>query len=367
MEFNLTDQARRLVRNTMLKLRSDTPASITNSNKAIITDIRSGFLNGVYARRLIIHLHSSGCGYAIKTGGCTMCGFYAATSTGRPISTEEYQEQVRDVFSKHDPQSFQIIGLYNAGNILNEDEMPFEALEKICVLFSQNPFIKRLSIESRPEFIDVEKLKRISSILKGKEIELGIGVETLNEKVKDLCINKPCANELLQQKVDILLGIGIVPKAYLLLKPPFMTEKEAIDDFILSYSKLNLMGVHRIDCETMTVQKHTLVYQLWKENYYRTPWLWSIINLLEQMQGFPLYFTPFRYIVNAVDIAHNCDKCSDSIKKDIFDYQDGHLSSEELFSRECDCKKDWINELENIDERSIETRIIETLSGLQIA
>jgi len=39
-----------------------------------------------------------------------------------------------DVLSRYNPQDFSILGLYNAGNILNEDEIPFDALEKICVL-----------------------------------------------------------------------------------------------------------------------------------------------------------------------------------------------------------------------------------------
>jgi len=116
----------------------------------------------------------------------------------------------------------------------------------------------------------------------------------------------------------------------------------------------------------LTVEEHTLVHLLWKNNYYRTPWLWSIIFLLEQLKGSQLYFTPFRYIVNSVAIAHNCDKCSERVRNKIFDYQEGNLSLDELVKEDCTCKAVWLNELEETDHRPIETRIIDILSSIGI-
>ena len=366
MKQDKTSTARDLIRSSMKSIRLTTPPSTQEKNRVFTTDIRSGSLDGAIVNRLIIHLHSSGCGWARNTGGCTMCGFYAATTTGIPISSNEYLEQVSNVLAQYDPASFQIIALYNAGNILNEEEMPFEALEKICYQISNYPNIRRVSIESRPEYIDAEKLRIISSILHDKEIELGIGVETTNEKIRDLCINKPFSNKLLEENINFLLSLGIIPKAYLLLKPPFITEKEMINDFLHSYWHLKKMGVNRIDCETMTIEEHTLVFRLWRNNLYRTPWLWSIIALLEQLKGTPIYFTPFRYIVDSIEVAHNCNKCSQKVKKLIFEFQDGKIPFGTLLNLDCDCKNLWKKELSQIDERSIEDRIIETCSSLQI-
>ena len=270
------------------------------------------------------------------------------------------------MLSMYDPGRFQILGLYNAGNLLNESEMPFDALEKICLLISQNPHIKRISIESKPEYIDAEKLRRISAILQGKEIEIGMGLETLNAKVRDLCINKPYSRRLLEKKVDLMFSLGIIPKAYLLLKPPFLTEKEAIDDFLSSYQQLHQMGIHRIDCETMTIEDHTLVHLLWQKNLYRTPWLWTIIYLLEQLKESKIYFTPFRYIVNSLAIAKNCEQCSQLVKNSIFNYQEGKLSLEELVKLDCSCKADWLADLNKTDERPIEARVIDFLSNIEL-
>ncbi len=270
------------------------------------------------------------------------------------------------MLAMYDPARFQILGLYNAGNLLNESEMPFNALEKICLRISQNPHIKRISIESKPEYIDAEKLKRIAFILQGKEIEIGMGIETLNEKVRDLCINKPYSRRLLEKKVELMLNLGVIPKAYLLLKPPFLTEQESIDDFLSSYRQLHQMGIHRIDCETMTVEDHTLVHLLWQKGLYRTPWLWTIIYLLEQLKESKIYFTPFRYIVNSLAIARNCAQCSEHVKNSIFDYQEGKLSLEELVKLDCSCKADWLADLNQTDKRPIEIRVIDFLSSIEL-
>jgi len=362
MENDRLTLARRMIRTATAKLRSETTPILSPNDKAITTQIRSGDLDGKLVNRLIVHLHSTGCGWARQSGGCTMCGFYAATSAGNPISAEEYKEQVVDALVKHDSYEFSVLGIFNAGNLLNESEMPFDALEYICKQISKRPYVKKISIESKLEYIDMEKLKTIASLLPGVEIELGIGVESFNEKIRDLCINKPFSNKLLEKKAEILLQAGIIPKAYLLLKPPFLTEKEAIDDFVDSYLQLNSIGIERIECETMTIEDHTLVHQLWKNDQYRLPWLWTMIYLLDKLQGEPMYFTPFQYIVNSIAIAHNCDQCSEKVKKAVFDYQDNRISLNDLLGIDCECKADWLAQLAEIGKKPIEERVIETLS-----
>ena len=365
MEIGQLDLAHMMIRKATSAIRSETSPIQYPNNRAITTQIRTGDLDGKLVYRLLIHLHSIGCGWARRSGGCTMCGFFAATSTGEPISSKDYLEQVLDALIQYDSYSFSVLGILNAGNLLNENEMPFDALEMICKEISRRPFIKKISIESKLEYIEIDKLKKISSLMPSVEIELGIGVESYNEKIRDLCINKPFSNSVLEKKTEALLKAGITPKAYLLLKPPFLTEKEALDDFINSYLQLNSIGIERIDCETMTIEDHTLVHQLWKNHHYRLPWLWTMIYMLDNLQNYPLYFTPFQYIVNALAIAHNCEKCSENVKKAIFDYQDNQIDLKALLGQNCDCKEKWLAELNVKDDRPIETRIIETLSELE--
>jgi len=264
----------------------------------------------------------------------------------------------------YDMSEFPIVGIYNAGNLLSEKEVPSDALAEICSIIAQQPAVKRILVESKLEYIDVNKLKEMQRILGDIKIELGIGVESMNEKIRDLCINKPFPNALLEKKVELLHSIGVIPKAYLLFKPPFLTEQEAIDDFVSTVKALRELGVHEIDCESMTIQKHTLVEELWNRDLYRVPWLWSLISMIDRTASkdhTPVYLTPFRYNVSSLDSPRNCSVCTDTVTDAIFDYQKGELHRDELLKLTCECKQTWEDSLVAHDDRSLEERILDTL------
>lgn len=360
-----TATVRKELRNHMKVLRTMTPPLKIDPNRVVATDVRTGTLDGKIIKRLIIHLYSSGCSWVGQTGGCSMCGFYAGTSTSNPITKENYSQQIKTALKDYDLSEFPIVGIYNAGNLLSEKEVPADALAEICSIIAQEPNVKRILVESKLEYIDPDKLQEMQRILGDIKIELGIGVETMNEKIRDLCINKPFPNALLEKKVELLHSIGVIPKAYLLLKPPFLTEQEAIDDIVSSVEGLRELGVHEIDCESMTIQKHTLVEELWNRNLYRVPWLWSLISMIDRTttkNHIPVYLTPFRYNVSSLDSPRNCNVCTDTVTDAIFDYQKGELHKDELLKLTCDCKQTWEGNLGEHDDRSIEERVLDTIA-----
>jgi len=159
----------------------------------------------------------------------------------------------------------------------------------------------------------------------------------------------------------------VIPKAYLLFKPPFLIEQEAIDDFVSSVKGLRELGVHEIDCESMTIQRHTLVEELWNRDLYRVPWLWSLISMIDRTttkDHTPVYLTPFRYNVSSLDSPRNCNVCSENVTDAIFDYQKGELHKDELLKLTCECKQTWEDSLVEHDDRSLEERILKTIALL---
>lgn len=75
---------------------------------------------------------------------------------------------------------------------------------------------------------------------------------------------------------------NICSLAYVLLKPPFLTEKEAIDEAINSIKKATAIGFERISLEPMSVHRFTVVDALSLANNYRVPWFWSVIEVVEK-------------------------------------------------------------------------------------
>ena len=126
---------------------------------------RIGHLDDQPIRRLIIFLRSTGCEWVEKTGGCTMCGFYCATSRGREISAEEYIAQFEYVMDAVDIGDYPVISIYNDGNIFNEREMPVAAIEKICSYIDGYENIKKVVVESRIDYSPDEHVAKMKKTL----------------------------------------------------------------------------------------------------------------------------------------------------------------------------------------------------------
>ncbi len=128
--------------------RPDEPAKI---------DYRIGHLGGRPVPRLVIHFRSNGCSWK-KTGGCAMCGFWNETSQFHEvIGVPDFIEQFKRASSKIDLSQYPILCFYNAGSVLNDEEVPFEALEAIFAMLSRSETLKQIVLESRLEYVSKGK------------------------------------------------------------------------------------------------------------------------------------------------------------------------------------------------------------------
>ncbi len=339
---------------------------------AVSTDRRVGFLNGRAVNRLVVFMKGTGCSQVKKTGGCTCCGFFSISNLGVKIDDDFYRKEIHKIIddSENKIDDFEIACLYNDGSLLNEEEFSFEVLIYMIQQLNKISSIKRMVIESKVNDITEEKLKRIRENT-NKEFEITIGYESSSEKVRQLCVNRPFYNKDFEEKVKIAqqYNISIVP--LLMVKSAFLSEYEAIEDYVSSLVYLEQFGLERIDMELPTVMKDTLNYDLWVNGMYKPIKFWSVIEILKQRQAkdlkTKLYISPMIYSVAAVDKAGNCDSCSDTVYQ-MFDKfnKTGDIS---IFdSIECECKKEYEESLERVsDIENLGSRIIQILGNLRKA
>lgn len=297
-----------------------------------------------------------------------MCGFYNASTGGIPVKPADHIAQFKSEIGKHDVSKFDMIGLYNGGNVLNNGEINLETLCDIFKIIAKLPSIRRVTIESMLQYLHEAKLRDLLNALNGKELEIGIGVESMNPEIRSTCIHKYFSNERLQKKLAMLRSLGIKTRIYLLFKPPFLTEGEAVADFVSSVQELASYEVDSIDCEAMTIQQDTLVHVLSSAGIYRVPWLWSIIEIIKltaKVAQRPIYISPFRYIVPSLEIPANCDKCNERIRRTILDDYNKNLDVASLRLTSCVCKETWEQEMQMVDTRPIETRVLESKSIIE--
>ena len=331
---------------------------------------RVGYLDGQPTRRLIVFLRSTGCEWVEKTGGCTMCGFYCATSRGREVSAAEYVAQFEHVMNAVDLEDYPIVSIYNDGNIFNEREMPVAAIEKICSYIDGYPNIKKVVVESRIDYSPDEHVQKMKKALNGRQLEVAFGFESADTQVMNLCINKGFSASNFDHFHSRMRGMGVLTKPLLLVKPPFLTEAEGINDILQTIGYCASRGIDYVDLEVMTVEKRTVVHELWKNNLYRPPWLWSLVDLLQRCQErfgdrAHVYVSPWNYSVESLDWARNCGKCDAEVTRAIERYT-CHFDVAEFEGLDCSCREGgWKEAVLAEDPRTIPERIREQLAYLR--
>ncbi|AEF97213.1 archaeosine biosynthesis radical SAM protein RaSEA [Methanotorris igneus] len=260
----------------------------SNPNKPIATWVQDDiFLDKSIGKSLTIILRTVGCRWAYESGGCTMCS-YLMDSSPTPISAENLKKQFDYAIEKVKDLDEFSVKIFTSGSFLDEFEVPREAKEYIFERLGkleEEGKLKEIAIESRPEFITEENLKNIREYIKDINVEIGVGVETFNEEIRNIAIHKGVTTEDIINAINIAKKYNVGIKAYLLIKPLFITEKDAILDAINSANKAFEVGCSRVSFCPATVHKGTLMEYFWSKNQYRPPFLWSIIEILKEVKS----------------------------------------------------------------------------------
>ena len=287
-------------------------------------------LDGKIVDAGVIILQTTGCSH-FHRGGCSMCGYNIGSSGN--IAPKDVSKQFARAIEELG--KIDLLKVYTSGSFLDEREIPVEQADQILRHCSDNH--TRLLFESRPEFVTPEALDRVIRV--HDQIELALGLESANDKVLRCSINKGFTVKDYDDAVRALEDRRVDIRTYVLLKPPFLTEAEAVDD-----AKATIAHVAKnsktISLNPVNVQKGTLVERLWKNWAYRSPWLWSVLDVLKASRdcGKNVICDPTGG--GKERGAHNCGKCDDVILDSIKTYSQTQDSSR-LGSPECDCREIW--------------------------
>lgn len=142
--------------------------------------------------------------------------------------------------------------------------------------------------------------------------------------------------------------------AYILVKPPFLTEKEGIEDTIETCKFAFEIGADTVSLEPTTIQDLTLVSFLYDAGAYRTPWAWSVFEVVKQVHelgnvrigGFEFFPTPNEF-------TFNCSLCKEDMIHAIQQYNSTHdLEVIKNFTCKNNCQMEWLEELNRQPEFS---------------
>lgn len=318
----------------MKELRKEGLAKYKGRDRAVFWRERD-FLDGPVEAGVII-LPTIGCRWGRKEG-CIMCGY--VYDAAREISQEKVVEEFKKALTKID--GIEYLKIFTSGSFLDPQELSASSIREILIHIPKN--IKRVQIESRPEFIKEKSLTEIKKML-AAELEIGIGLETATDRIRE-SINKGFSFDDFEKAVRLCKRHGVKVKAYLLLKPPFLTEEEALQDVKDSIVKARKTGADRVSVNPLNVQRGTLVEKLWQKGEYRSPWLWTVVEVLkwaDENVDIPVLSHPTA--AGKQRGAHNCGSCDGEVYRGIIAYSatrdPQHLESD------CKCKELWKDALE---------------------
>ncbi|UCH89131.1 MAG: archaeosine biosynthesis radical SAM protein RaSEA, partial [Thermoplasmata archaeon] len=233
-------------------------------------------VEGELAKALVIILRTGGCSWS-KRQGCFMCG-YGEDAHLTDVPADTLLTQFEAAMQKFDGHN--LVKIFNSGSFLDDSEVPEEARTRILEVLAERDV--KVVFESRPEFITEQSLEQVKSIT-GK-VEVALGLETASDTVRAMCVNKGFNFDEYLSSARLIRAAGFRVRTYLLLKPPFLSEGDAVEDVWHSMEQVR-EHTDVISINPVNVQKGTLVEKLWRSQQYRPPWLWSLLELFKRLRS----------------------------------------------------------------------------------
>ncbi|MBP51359.1 MAG: TIGR01210 family radical SAM protein [Euryarchaeota archaeon] len=339
----------------LVKAPENTPESVSireswdASKPVTVYKTPENLPDGTPCQAVTVILRTKGCAWWWKSG-CTFCGYF--NDVRDDVTTEDMFNQWEE--AKRRTKNFedcQMIKVYTSGTFFEDRENPPEWQE--AVLRETHEMGLHLVIEAQAQMCTPEKLSWVAERHPGCTV--AIGLEAYDDKVLRFHANKGFSTKQWHRAVDSLRENGLRVKTYLLFKPPFMSEADALLHTTKWISEVAPIS-DEVSINPMNIQKRTIVDRLFRNREYRPPWLWSLVEMIttshESISGLDCRVIVHPTAGGKLRGSHNCGICDADVVAAIERYSvSGSLG--EFDGLDCDCKSSWNAEV--ISDSSLPT------------
>jgi radical SAM enzyme (TIGR01210 family) len=319
---------------TVARDRRPEPAGPTDARRYVNQWVEREAIGTEEVAAFVLILRTRGCYWADEKG-CSMCG-YAKDTLGRSATPAELAEQLAHATTRNRGEPY--VKIYTSGSFLDDREVDPESRRRLVTAFSGKA--RRILFETLPEFAVADRLTPLQEAFAG-EVEVALGLESTDPTVLGRYIHKNAPPADYLAAGDRVRALGLRAKAYLLLKPPYLTESESLRDVVRSvrdaaphFDALSVNPVH--------IQNGTVVEWLFRRGRYRPPWLWSVVESLRagaRTRG-TSRLVSFPTAGGLPRGPHNCGDCDHRVLEAI-ETASLRQEFEPLDGLECDCRREW--------------------------
>ena len=230
---------------------------------------------------------------------CLMCDLWKNT-TDKPVPKGAIPQQIEYALSRMGAAKH--LKLYNSGSFFDEKAIPSEDYKEIASLISD---FETVIVESHPKLIS-EKCLAFRDMLE-PELQVALGLETIHPEVLQK-LNKKMTTDDFISAVDFLSKNSILSRAFVLLRPPFLSEEDGIYWAERTIEFALNAGVEC--CTIIPVRGGNGAMDQLKEKGLFTP---PDILSLEKVLDFGLRLNKGRVFADTWDLGlfSSCEKCLD--------------------------------------------------------
>lgn len=152
---------------------------------------------------------------------CLMCDLWQNTLTER-VPPGAIPEQIDHALAHLAPA--RQIKLYNSGSFFDSQAIPVEDYEAIARRVAG---FERVVVESHPALVG-PRCVHLRDLLHPARLEVAMGLETVHPEAGPL-LNKRMTLDQFARAADFLQGLGVALRVFILVKPPFLDESEALE------------------------------------------------------------------------------------------------------------------------------------------
>ncbi len=202
---------------------------------------------------------------------CLMCDLWKHT-TSEPVPVGAIPAQIEYALARLAPASS--LKLFNSGSFFDPGAIPVEDYPRIASLAG---IFEHILVESHTAFIG-EKCLEFSRMLNGR-LEVAIGLESVHPAILSR-LNKGMSLEDFRKSIELLKENKISTRAFILLRPPFLSEEEGVEWACRSVDYAFACGVDV--CSVIPVRSgNGALDHLETEGYFRQPSIHSLEQVME--------------------------------------------------------------------------------------
>ncbi len=239
-------------------------------------------LRGYPEKTMVCIFRTTGCAW-YKFSACSMCGYFNDTSPD--IVDENLMKQIDILYDSLN--DVKVLKIFTSGSFLDPHEVHPAVRDYFFERMKDK--VDKILVESRTEYIRKDILDPIKKY--NIDLRIAIGLESADDYIMKYSINKGSTLNKFIDAAKLLQKENVELRTYLLFKPPFISEKYAINDIEKSV-KIAAPYSADISINPMNIQKNTMVEKLWKKGLYRPPRLYSLAKILIDLKKYPVLSYP---------------------------------------------------------------------------